>query len=108
QQLDQVATIHLGTETALSLLRDVARSLKKQGIDRLMLLNAHGGNDFKPMVRDVQSESGVLIVVINFWQMVPDVHRATFELTGDHADEMETSLLLQPRPNLVPLKTAGQ
>ena len=33
QQLDQVATIHLSTTTALSLLRDIVRSLKAQGID---------------------------------------------------------------------------
>src|SRR5256884_6719608 len=31
QQLDQVATIHIETNTALSILRDVARSLKNQG-----------------------------------------------------------------------------
>ena len=41
QQLDQVATISLRTTTALAILADVARSLKIQGIDRLVLLNAH-------------------------------------------------------------------
>src|SRR5215469_13304264 len=43
QQLDQVATISFRTTTALAILGDVARSLKSQGIDRLILLNAHGG-----------------------------------------------------------------
>src|SRR5437016_3135393 len=52
QQLDQVATISLRTATALAVLADVARSLAAQGIDRLVPLNAHGGNDFKPLVRD--------------------------------------------------------
>src|SRR5690606_22261657 len=47
QQLDQVATISITTSTALALLRDVARSLTRQGIDRLVLLNAHGGNQFQ-------------------------------------------------------------
>src|SRR5215213_7794921 len=54
QQLDQVATISISTATALAILTDVARSLKLQGIDRLVILNGHGGNDFKPLVRDVQ------------------------------------------------------
>ena len=39
----------------------------EQGIDRLVILNAHGGNEFKPLVRDVQLEYDVTIVVVNFW-----------------------------------------
>lgn len=107
QQLDQACTISFTTTTALAILRDVARSLKRQGIDRLVILNAHGGNQFQPLVRDVQSEFGLLIVVANFYEMAPDVKRATFELPGDHADEMETSLLLHLRPELVELDNAG-
>src|SRR3954466_6966961 len=34
QQLDQVATISISTRTAAAILRDVVRSLDKQGIDR--------------------------------------------------------------------------
>src|SRR2546423_3979073 len=45
QQLDQVATISIQTATAAAILSDVAHSLVSQGIDRLVLLNAHGGND---------------------------------------------------------------
>src|SRR5690349_18341030 len=41
QQLDQVATVSLRTATALAILEDVARSLKAQGIDRLVVVNAH-------------------------------------------------------------------
>jgi creatinine amidohydrolase len=108
QQLDQVATIHLRTATAAAILRDVADSLRRQGIDRLVILNAHGGNEFKPLVRDVQAETGVLIVVVNFWQTAADVKRATFERAGDHADEMETSFLLHVRPEWVCMDQAGK
>jgi creatinine amidohydrolase len=108
QQLDQVATISLRTTTALAILTDVARSLKTQGIDRLVLLNAHGGNDFKPMVRDVQVESGVLIVLVNFYQLVPDTLAAIFEEPGDHAGEMETSVLLHVCPDWVVMGQAGE
>ena len=107
QQLDQVATISLGTATALALLGDVARSLAKQGIDKLLILNGHGGNDFKPLVRDVQAATGVFIVVANFWQIAPDVAKAVFEEPGDHAGEMETSLLLHLRPEWVQMDNAG-
>jgi creatinine amidohydrolase len=73
-----------------------------------LILNAHGGNQFQPLVRDLQTQHGVLIIVANFYEMVPDVKRATFELPGDHADELETSLLLHLCPELVELDQAGK
>ena len=108
QQLDQACTISFTTSTALAVLGDVARSLTRQRIDRLVILNAHGGNQFQPLVRDLQSQHGILIVVANFYEMVPDVKRAAFESPGDHADEMETSLLLYLCPELVELQHAGK
>ncbi|HEX4792691.1 MAG TPA: creatininase family protein [Humisphaera sp.] len=107
QQLDQAATIHLSTTTAFAILLDVARSLKSQGIDRLVILNAHGGNDFKPLVRDIQTQTGVLLVVANFNQMCPKELDAIFDEPGDHAGEMETSLLLHLCPQWVELAQAG-
>ena len=107
QQLDQVATIHFSTDTAKSILSDVADSLMEQGIDRLLLLNAHGGNEFKPLVRDVQQEIGILIVVVNFWQVASDEALTIFDEPGDHAGELETSLLLHLCPELVVLDQAG-
>jgi creatinine amidohydrolase len=107
QQLDQACTISFTTATALAILRDVARSLNRQNIDRLVIVNAHGGNQFQPIVRDVQSEHGILIVVANFYQMCPDAKEKIFDTPGDHADELETSLLLHLCPDLVELKQAG-
>jgi len=108
QQLDQVATISIRTTTTLAILSDVARSLKTQGIDRLLLVNAHGGNDFKPLVRDVQTESGVLVVLANFYQVAPDALRDVFDDPGDHAGQMETSLLLHLCPDWVEMQHAGE
>src|SRR3972149_7007095 len=50
QQLDQACTISFTTTTAGAILNDVARSLVRQHIDRLGILNAHGGNQFQPLV----------------------------------------------------------
>lgn len=108
QQQDQVATVHLSTATAMGLLRDVTHSLRRQGIDRLLLLNAHGGNDFKPMIRDIQLESGSLIVLANFWQMCPEAEKRIFPNPGDHAGQLETSILLHVCPEWVRLNQAGK
>lgn len=107
QQLDQVATISFRTATAAAILTDVARSLSLQGIDRLVVTNAHGGNDFKPIIRDIQKEFGTLIVLINFYQVCPESLNEIFDEPGDHAGEMETSLILHLRPQWVAMEKAG-
>jgi creatinine amidohydrolase len=107
QQLDQFCTVSITTTTAIALLRDVVRSLQRQRIDRLVIVNTHGGNQFKPLVRDLQSETGALIVVADAFLMAPEVRAKTFELSGDHADESETSLLLHTDHELVELEEAG-
>jgi creatinine amidohydrolase len=107
QQLDQACTISFTTPTAIAILNDIARSLARQKIDRLVILNAHGGNQFQPLVRDAQSRHGILIVVVNFYEMLPELKGQLFEQPGDHADEFETSLLLHLRPEVVELEHAG-
>jgi creatinine amidohydrolase len=108
QQLDQVATISIQTATAAAILSDVAHSLVSQGIDRLVLLNAHGGNDFKPLVRDLQARHKMLIVLINFWQLAPQAVEQIFHDPGDHAGELETSFLLHVHPDWVVMNQAGE
>lgn len=108
QQLDQVATISIRTATATAILRDVAESLASQGIEKLLILNGHGGNDFKPLVRDLQPEVGILMVVVNFWQMAPEAAREIFTDPGDHAGDLETSFLLHTSPDWVRMEQAGK
>jgi len=107
QQLDQAATISITTTTAVALLRDIVRSLSKQKIDRLIIVNGHGGNEFKPIIRDLQSEFRMLIVLVNFFQLHTYPHDPAVKNKGDHADEMETSLCLHLCPQWVQLSQAG-
>ena len=93
--------------TAFALLRDVTLSLKRQGIERLVLLNAHGGNDFKPMIRDLMLETGVFIALVNFWQMCPEKMKEIYGDPGDHAGILETSLLLHWHREDVKMESAG-
>jgi creatinine amidohydrolase len=107
QQQDQAATIHFSTATSLAILRDVGASLGRQGITRLLVVNGHGGNEFKPLVRDLMLEIGVTILVVDFWKIRPEVLERIFTEPGDHAGELETSLLLHLRPEFVALAQAG-
>jgi len=107
-QLRQVATITMRSRTQLAVLSDVAQSLVRQGIDRLVILNFHGGNEFKPLIRDVMLDHAIFIVQVNGYQVAPAMRQLLDEKHGDHADEFETSLMLHLTPQLVaPLESAG-
>lgn len=105
-QLDIPLCINVNPSTQAALLADVAYSLAEQGISRLVILNGHGGNDFKPMIRELQPDVPVFLCTLEWYRCLDA--RAYFEQPGDHAGELETSVLLHLRPDLVrPLDEAG-
>ncbi len=107
-QLTQVATVTMRTRTQLAVLHDVADSMVKQGIDRVVLLNFHGGNEFKPLIRDVMLDLPVFIVLIDAFKLEPTLRDETGLAPGSHADEFETSLMMHVAPQWVaPLDGAG-
>jgi len=107
-QLSQVATITMRTRTQQAVLADVAESLVRQGIDRIVLMNFHGGNEFRPLIRDVMLDLPIFITLIDAFRVAPQVKELLDDASGDHADEFETSLMLHIVPQWVaPLETAG-
>jgi creatinine amidohydrolase len=106
-QLSIPLTINMNPSTQLALLHDVATSLERHGIPKLLILNGHGGNDFRQMIRELQLSHALFICVANWYRSV-DL-KSYFDTPGDHADEMETSLMLHLAPELVlPLSEAGE
>src|SRR3954469_4942101 len=51
-QLDIKLVINMNPSTQAMLLRDLVMSLDTQGIHKLLILNGHGGNDFRQMIRE--------------------------------------------------------
>jgi creatinine amidohydrolase len=93
-----------GTQTAL--LRDLLPSLQDHGVRKLVILNGHGGNDFRQIIREVQPSTSLVLAQVNWYQVVPP--SGFFDEPGDHAGELETSVTLHLRPDLVrPLDSAG-
>ena len=106
-QTDIRLTLNLNPSTQQSILEDVAESLGNHGIHKLLVVNGHGGNDFKQMIREVgQLFPEMFMATCNWFQSVDK--ESIFENQGDHADEMETSLMLYAYPDFVlPLAQAG-
>ena len=106
-QLDIRLTINMNPSTQALVLGDIVRSLDAQGVRKLVILNSHGGNDFRQMIRELQASSGVFVAAINWWKCI-DVS-SLYDEAGDHAGELETSVMMEIAPELVlPLSEAGE
>ena len=105
-QLDIPYCINLMPSTQAAILGDVVSALEGQGVKKLVLLNGHGGNDFKAIIRELQAVTSVFLCTVNWWSCVDA--RPFFAEPGDHAGELETSVMLYVAPDLVrPLEQAG-
>ncbi|MBT2557247.1 creatininase family protein [Hymenobacter sp. ISL-91] len=106
-QLDIALDINMSPSTQLAILRDVVRVLDRQGVPKLLVLNGHGGNDFRQILRELQAEFPRVFLCTANWFKAAD-RTQFFEAPGDHADELETSVMLHIAPQLVrPLTEAG-
>lgn len=105
-QLDIPLTLNMNPTTQFALLSDLASALAGQGLRKLVLLNSHGGNDFKQMIRELSPRIPMFITQVNWYTMGdPTSH---FDEPGDHAGELETSVMQHIVPDLVrPLSEAG-
>ncbi|RYY17545.1 MAG: creatininase family protein [Cytophagaceae bacterium] len=106
-QLDITLDINLNPSTQLAMLRDIVAVLARQGLPKLVVLNGHGGNDFRQHLRELQAEfPTVFLSTVNWFKAVD--RSQFFVAPGDHADALETSAMLHIAPSLVrPLAEAG-
>jgi len=87
-------------------LADLTRSLAGQGVGKLVILNGHGGNDFRQMIRELQPTVSIFLCTVSWYAALDP--KPFFDEPGDHAGELETSLLLHVAPQLVrPMSEAG-
>jgi len=104
--MDFPLAIHVSQATLDAIVRDIINSLYKQGIRKIVILNGHGGNDFAPLVRQLQCDMDVHLFLCNWWKVGLDKFHELFEKSDDHAGEFETSVALALYPELVELNQA--
>lgn len=100
-QVPGAVTCSLTPTTLLHVLADLVDSLERQGVRKLVLLNGHGGNELKPLTRELHHRTKVFLCVCDWYRMAADVYPQIFQEPGEHADEVETSLGLAFFPDLV-------
>lgn len=98
-QLDIPFCLNLNPSTQAAILRDLIASIEPHGVRKLVILNGHGGNDFRQIIRELQPATRVVLLQVNWWQVLDARHYC--QEPGDHAGELETSVMLQVAPHLV-------
>jgi creatinine amidohydrolase len=105
-QTDIPFCLNMMPSTQAIVLRDIVQSLEATTIRKLVVLNGHGGNDFRQMIRELQVATPILLATVNWWQVVPG--KDFFGEPGDHGGELETSMMMHLEAGLVqPLSEAG-
>ena len=105
--------ISLRTETLMHVLFEIFDSLRKHGINRLLIVNGHDGNI--PAIEAATNEYRThhpefKILVLSSWWVTAGVlvPEGTFEVWNGlgHAGEGETSMMLRVDPSLVDMSRA--
>ena len=105
--LDFPLAIHVSQATLDAMITEIIRSLRGHGICKVVILNGHGGNDFAPLVRQIQCDMDVHVFVCNWWTVGSDRYDEIFDAPDDHAGQFETSVALALYPELVEAEVAG-
>lgn len=100
-------TMHVSQTTLDAMVTDIIVSLHRHGIKKVVLINGHGGNDFVPLIRKIQSDMDSFVFLCDWWKVGHDRYNEIFEKPDDHAGEMETSVAMSLFPKLVKLENAG-
>ncbi len=96
----------LQTDVMIDYLTDLLRSAFESGLRKLLIVNAHGGNQtaLQAVVNRLGAEYGYEAVLVRYWDLIADriseIRKSPFGGMG-HAGELETSLMLHYYPELV-------
>lgn len=106
-QMDIKLNINMNPSTQFAILNDVTDVLNRHEIYKFLILNGHGGNDFKQIIRELGLKYPKMFICCCNWYKSFS-NSDFFENIGGHADEMETSMVQFLAPELVlPLNEAG-
>ena len=102
-------TLSLSSETVQRLWTEIAESVHRVGIRKLVFFNSHGGNGrILPVVaREIRARLDMLVILANLRSDIPgDLFPEEERRFGIHGGSIETSRMLYLRPDLVNMSKA--
>jgi len=107
---DFPGALSLSAPTVIRAWTELGECVFRSGCRKLVLLNAHGGNSaiLDIIAHDLRSRFGMLVVMASWHRFgAPDGLFSAEEMAhGIHAGDIETSLMLSFRPDLVRFERA--
>ena len=110
-------TLTLKAETVIRLWTEIAETVARSGVKKLVLLNSHGGQVglLDVVARDLRARLDMLVYSVNWFNLplvnekgesVADSFSADEHRFGIHAGEIETSMMLALKPEQVDMAQA--
>ncbi len=110
-------TLTLKADTIIALWTELAESVARTGVKKLVLLNSHGGQVglLDVVARDLRARLGMLVYSVNWFNLplktpagnaINDLFSAQEHRFGIHAGEIETSMMLALKPDQVDMSRA--
>jgi creatinine amidohydrolase len=113
--LDFPGTIAVRGETFINYVTDIGRSLAHHGFRKILLVNGHGSNvPFLDIAaRNITNETPAICAMAPWWNLLPkqllkDLRESEFPGGMAHGCELETSVLLYLRGDLVQMDKAAR
>ncbi|MEV0766409.1 creatininase family protein [Nocardia sp. NPDC050435] len=98
-------TVSISAATLIAMIDDIRASLQRSGVDKLVLVNAHGGNYVLSNIALQANVHGRHVAVFpgkEEWNTAREYAGMATNAHDDmHGGELETSILLYARPDLV-------
>ncbi len=112
QHQSAAGTVSLSLSTYASLIQEIIGAVAEHGFKRMVLLNGHGANEepLRAVVRGLVKEYRIRLLVLTYWYLIDRAEVEKIREGGPgsmgHAGEMETSVELYLRPDLVHMDKA--
>jgi len=103
-------TVTLSATALIAVLVEIGASIARAGLRKVVLMNSHGGNSevLGIVARELRVRNGMLCVATNWrrFGLPAGMYGLADEKHGIHAGDIETSLMLHFRPDLVRMDKA--
>ncbi len=111
--LDFPGTIAIDTHPFINYVVDIGKSLAHHGFRKILLVNGHGSNvPFMDIAaRTITNKTEAICALVSWWTLIPQdvlkkVRESEFPGGMAHGCELETSVMLHLRPDLVQMEKA--
>lgn len=109
-------TLNIRPETLMDVIRQFCGTMMDIGLQRVVFINGHVGNDFPIMAvgTEIRETRGGLVSMVGLWQQASEFAASGGEQLGLkecrflHAGEVMTSVMLHIRPDLVKMSRAAK